>query len=169
MPARKKSGYILQSRFYRLPFKSILRIQMKREYDVQFVYFCWVLFDFLGDKILSNWKVVELKTPPAGCVKAIALPVLLHDHYFKTSIFSAKRCCCIFFSFYFFFATGKRFWRSCAVLQAVLFWELEDIDFPNYSVVAKEKEPTPISWFCEKVSLLLAVCLCYHWMQAQSV
>ena len=82
-----------------------------------------------------------MKTSPAGCVKAIALPVLLHDHYFKTSIFSAKRCCCIFFSFYFFFCNRQKVLKklccssSCAVLR-----KLEDIDFPNYSLVAKENK-----------------------------
>ena len=90
---------------------------------------------------MSNWKVVELKTPPAGCVKAIALPVLLHDHYFKTSIFSAKRCCCIFFFFLLFFCNRQKVLKklccssSCAVLR-----KPEDIDFPNYSVVAKENK-----------------------------
>ena len=84
---------------------------------------------------------MELKTPPAGCVKAIALPVLLHDHYFKTSIFSAKRCCCIFFLFTFFLQQAKGF------EEAVLFFKLCCSEKTrghwlsyNYSLVAKENK-----------------------------
>ena len=73
---------------------------------------------------------MELKTPPAGCVKAIALPVLLHDHYFKTSIFSAKRCCCFFFFLLFFCNRQKVLKKLCCSSSCAVLRKLEDIDFP---------------------------------------